>query len=147
MVKRSGWRKLALAFNVSFECRCSIHYKQCSDADCAVISPGVDCVGFAFRSEELERDDNGMVRYARFVQRAIMPDGRFSDGWGACDHREKRFAKPNHDVRQQCLGMATIGVPLLRNLAHSHAAEFRKSCLNVFSLRNGIVWSAGAGNS
>eukprot|EP00961_Rhodomonas_salina_P144640 1947317-Rhodomonas_salina.2 len=27
-----------------------------------------------------------------------MPDGRFSDGWGACDHREKRFAKPNHDV-------------------------------------------------
>lgn len=34
----------------------------------------------------------------RFVQRAIMPDGRFSDGWGGCTPVEKRFAKPNHDV-------------------------------------------------
>lgn len=24
--------------------------------------------------------------------------GRFSDGWGSCDRREKRFLKPNHDI-------------------------------------------------
>lgn len=56
------------------------------------------CAIWGRRSEQFDRDDNGNITYARFVQRAIMPDGRFSDGWGACDHREKRFAKPNHDV-------------------------------------------------
>lgn len=24
--------------------------------------------------------------------------GRFSDGWGSCERREKRFLKPNHDI-------------------------------------------------
>ncbi|XP_065853634.1 uncharacterized protein [Euphorbia lathyris] len=24
--------------------------------------------------------------------------GRFSDGWGSCERREKRFQKPNHDI-------------------------------------------------
>jgi hypothetical protein len=82
IIKRSGWRKLALAFSVSFECR----------------------------SEVIERDDAGNVTFARFCQvvpclillkkssmltdrspqRAIMPDGRFCDGWGGCDNKEKR---------------------------------------------------------
>ncbi len=87
IVKRSGWRKLALAFQVSFECR----------------------------SEVIEKDESGNVSYARFcqvglsflgdpvhlspehaalvLQRAIMPDGRFADGWGGCDRSEKRYAR------------------------------------------------------
>ena len=28
----------------------------------------------------------------------ITRGGRFSDGWGSCDRREKRFLKPNHDI-------------------------------------------------
>lgn len=40
IIKRSGWRKLALAFSVSFECR----------------------------SEVIERDDAGNVTFARFCQ-------------------------------------------------------------------------------
>ena len=28
----------------------------------------------------------------------IWSGGRFSDGWGSCDRREKRFNKPNHDI-------------------------------------------------
>eukprot|EP00281_Chroomonas_sp_CCMP1168_P017553 CAMPEP_0206220732 /NCGR_PEP_ID=MMETSP0047_2-20121206/5036_1 /ASSEMBLY_ACC=CAM_ASM_000192 /TAXON_ID=195065 /ORGANISM="Chroomonas mesostigmatica_cf, Strain CCMP1168" /LENGTH=181 /DNA_ID=CAMNT_0053643415 /DNA_START=15 /DNA_END=561 /DNA_ORIENTATION=+ len=70
IVKRSGWRKLALTFGVSFE----------------------------LLTEEITRDDNYNVIYAKFTQRAILPNGRFADGWGACDHREKKFAKPNHDI-------------------------------------------------
>jgi len=28
----------------------------------------------------------------------IWSGGRFSDGWGSCDRRDKRFNKPNHDI-------------------------------------------------
>ena len=28
-------------------------------------------------------------------QRAIMPDGRFADGWGGCDNKEKRCTLGN----------------------------------------------------
>jgi len=24
--------------------------------------------------------------------------GRFADGWGSCERREKKFLKPNHDI-------------------------------------------------
>lgn len=34
------------------------------------------------------------VTVALFVYRG----GRFSDGWGSCERREKRFVKPNHDI-------------------------------------------------
>lgn len=34
------------------------------------------------------------VLYFIFVSRG----GRFSDGWGSCERREKRFLKPNHDI-------------------------------------------------
>lgn len=41
---------------------------------------------------------------SRFVPSAnkyflLVPrGGRFSDGWGSCERREKRFLKPNHDI-------------------------------------------------
>uniref|UniRef100_A0A7S1DYA4 Uncharacterized protein n=1 Tax=Hemiselmis andersenii TaxID=464988 RepID=A0A7S1DYA4_HEMAN len=69
VIKRSGWRKLALAFGVSFE----------------------------LQSEDIVRDQHYNVVSAKFVYRAILPNGRFSDGWGSCCPNEKKFMKPNHD--------------------------------------------------
>ena len=68
-VKRSGWRKLAVAFGVSFEQRTERIVR--SDPD----------------------DPNSHPVYAEFVVRAIAPNGRFVDGWGACSLDEPRFRK------------------------------------------------------
>lgn len=94
-----GWRKISCFFNISFE----------------------------IRDKNIEFDENRNVNRAEFVVRAYMQyvscllvaihvtsyifsilsqllhcyfirGGRFSDGWGSCDRREKRFQKPNHDV-------------------------------------------------
>lgn len=48
-------------------------------------------------SGEIEYEQ-GQVKTARFVQRAILPSGRFADGWGSCSRGEKTFSKPNHDI-------------------------------------------------
>lgn len=69
-IKKSGWRKIAFYFNISFE----------------------------IKDRSIEFDENKNVRRAEFVVRAYMQGGRFSDGWGSCDSREKRFMKPNHDI-------------------------------------------------
>uniref|UniRef100_A0A1D1ZGF1 E3 ubiquitin-protein ligase TTC3 n=1 Tax=Anthurium amnicola TaxID=1678845 RepID=A0A1D1ZGF1_9ARAE len=69
-IKKSGWRKIALFFNISFE----------------------------IKDKSIEFDENRNVVRAEFVVRAFMRGGRFSDGWGSCERREKRFSKPNHDV-------------------------------------------------
>ncbi|QBI19364.1 hypothetical protein ER308_07265 [Egibacter rhizosphaerae] len=60
-MKRSGWRKLSTAFGVTFEI---VH-------------------------RDIERDDRGAVRRAEFTTRAIAPNGRQVDGWGACDVFER----------------------------------------------------------
>ncbi|KAL3536392.1 hypothetical protein ACH5RR_004853 [Cinchona calisaya] len=69
-IKKSGWRKIAFYFNLSFE----------------------------IKDKTIEFDDNRNVQRAEFVVRAYMQGGRFSDGWGSCERREKRFLKPNHDI-------------------------------------------------
>ncbi|CAJ1798277.1 unnamed protein product [Sphenostylis stenocarpa] len=69
-IKKSGWRKISCYFNISYE----------------------------IRDKNIEFDENRNVQRAEFVIRAHMQGGRFSDGWGSCDRREKRFQKPNHDV-------------------------------------------------
>ncbi|KAI3742244.1 hypothetical protein L1987_59924 [Smallanthus sonchifolius] len=48
--------------------------------------------------KSIEFDDNRNVQRAEFIIRAHMQGGRFSDGWGSCDRREKRFIKPNNDI-------------------------------------------------
>lgn len=68
-VKRSGWRKLAVAFGVSFEQRSQTIVRR--DPDDATSEPV----------------------YAEFVVRAIAPNGRYVDGWGACSLDEPRFEK------------------------------------------------------
>jgi hypothetical protein len=59
-VKKSGWRKLAVAFGVTFE----------------------------HREHDIQRDGNTVLR-AEFLYRAIAPNGRFADGWAACDLYER----------------------------------------------------------
>jgi len=59
--KRSALRKLGTAFGVSYE----------------------------IRERVITRDDDHRVIGAEFVVRATAPGGRFSDGWGSCDLREK----------------------------------------------------------
>nr|XP_043622963.1 uncharacterized protein LOC122594592 [Erigeron canadensis] len=69
-IKKSGWRKISLYFNISYE----------------------------IKDKTIEFDDNRNVQRAEFIVRAHMQGGRFSDGWGSCDRREKKFSKPNHDI-------------------------------------------------
>ncbi|KAL9239247.1 hypothetical protein vseg_013587 [Gypsophila vaccaria] len=69
-IKKSGWRKIAFYFNVSFE----------------------------IKDKTIEFDDKRDVQRAEFIVRAYMQGGRFSDGWGSCERREKRFMKPNSDI-------------------------------------------------
>ncbi|KAK7395320.1 hypothetical protein VNO78_15871 [Psophocarpus tetragonolobus] len=69
-IKKSGWRKISCYFNISYE----------------------------IRDKNIEFDEHRNVQRAEFVIRAYMQGGRFSDGWGSCDRREKRFMQPNRDV-------------------------------------------------
>ncbi|KAL5549969.1 hypothetical protein UlMin_000145 [Ulmus minor] len=69
-IKKSGWRKISFYFNLSFE----------------------------IKDKTIEFDENRNVQRAEFVVRAYMQGGRFSDGWGSCERREKKFLKPNHDI-------------------------------------------------
>ncbi|CAM0907405.1 unnamed protein product [Alopecurus aequalis] len=69
-IKKTGWRKIACFYNISFE----------------------------IRDHSIEFDDSHNVNRAEFLVRASMQGGRFSDGWGSCDRREKRFNKPNNDI-------------------------------------------------
>ncbi|XP_066400014.1 uncharacterized protein [Miscanthus floridulus] len=69
-IKKSGWRKISCFFNISFE----------------------------IKDHSIEFDENRNVNRAEFLVRASMTGGRFSDGWGSCDRREKKFNKPNHDI-------------------------------------------------
>ena len=69
--KRSAWRKLAVAYGVSFE----------------------------IRSSEMVRDDEGNLKSAIFIVRATAPNGRHSDGWGACSVNERNAGrKAEHDI-------------------------------------------------
>jgi len=67
-VKRSGWRKLALAFNISDE----------------------------VLSTEKEEVEGGYVW--RIQVRAWAPNGRSAVGIGACSSTEREFAHPDHDI-------------------------------------------------
>lgn len=90
-VKRSGWRKLAIAYGVTFQ----------------------------IVERVILRDEQGEVYDAEFIVRATAPNGRFADGWGACSGFERccppqcrrshrhcavpcspaaHFSKPRHDI-------------------------------------------------
>lgn len=65
-VKKSGWRKIARAFNLSVE----------------------------LVSSRVFRDEHGEVQRAEVVARAIAPNGQVQDGDGYCSIDEDRFSGP-----------------------------------------------------
>ncbi|XP_016471502.2 uncharacterized protein LOC107793625 isoform X1 [Nicotiana tabacum] len=69
-IKKAGWRKISFYFNLSYE----------------------------IKEKNIEFDENRNVLRAEFIVRAHMQGSRFSDGWGSCERREKKFQKPNHDI-------------------------------------------------
>ncbi|XP_031396216.1 uncharacterized protein LOC116207429 isoform X1 [Punica granatum] len=98
-IKKSGWRKISCYFNLSFE----------------------------IKDKSIEFDQNRDVQRAEFVVRAYMQGGRFSDGWGSCDRREKRFLKPNHDIPSTAETRA-------KNKACQVLVLISKSAVTYFSL-------------
>ena len=69
--KRSAWRKLAVAYGVSFE----------------------------LKDRELIWGEDGELIAAEFVVRAVAPNGRYADGWGACSVKERNAGrKATHDI-------------------------------------------------
>jgi hypothetical protein len=69
--KRSAWRKLAVAYGVSFE----------------------------LRDHKLIWDDDGNLIAAEFTYRCTAPNGRYADGWGACAVSERNAGrKAVHDI-------------------------------------------------
>ena len=69
--KRSAWRKLAVSYGVSFE----------------------------IMDRTLFWDDEGALKAAEFIVRATAPNGRYADGWGACDVSERNAGrKATHDI-------------------------------------------------
>ncbi len=77
--KKSAWRKYARAFNINTE----------------------------IVSQDIEKNDKGIVTEATFVVRATLPDGRHCDGWGNCSRREGAKNKPNHDIPATAMTRAT----------------------------------------
>lgn len=71
--KKSGWRKLAVAFNVSNE----------------------------IVERDYERDDRGRIIRAEVIDRATAPNGRTCDGLGACDLFEKCCMKATCRIKAQ----------------------------------------------
>ena len=75
-VKRSGWRRLSIAFGVST----------------------------TILDRKITVGPEGRALSAEFTVRATAPNGRFADGWGACSAWEERFqdergrGKMEHDI-------------------------------------------------
>lgn len=69
-VKKSGWRKIALAYNLAL----------------------------GRVSEEVERDDSGMPLRATFTAWAQAPNGRRVEATGHCAYAESRFSGPRGNI-------------------------------------------------
>ena len=69
-IKKSGWRKLALVFNVT------------------------DAIVYAKR---IDREDSTFLW--EFTVKATAPNGRTTEAIGSCDSRERKFAHLEHDVK------------------------------------------------
>src|ERR1700730_7926200 len=70
VIKKSGWRKLALVFNISDQ---------------------------VMESSKAVREDGSFVW--SFRVRAIAPNGRFTEAVASCDSRERKFSHIEHDVQ------------------------------------------------
>ncbi|THU68250.1 hypothetical protein C4D60_Mb08t01940 [Musa balbisiana] len=104
-IKKSGWRKISFFFNLSFEIRDkSIEFDENRNVQRA------EFVVRAYMQYALSQETNYFtgLYFVRFINPVLSLDvfspvldsrcGRFADGWGSCDRREKKFLKPNHDI-------------------------------------------------
>lgn len=78
-MKKSGFRKLAAAFNV----------------------------GTRVIDKKITYNGNGKVIEAEFIIEAWLPNGRKMEGWGSCSANERGFTKPNHDIPATAMTRAT----------------------------------------
>jgi hypothetical protein len=96
-----GWRKISCYFNISYEIRDkNIEFDGDRNVQRAefVIRAHMQYVSslLIFHPIDLYSHNYNLQLLLIFV--CYTRGGRFSDGWGSCDRREKRFQKPNHDV-------------------------------------------------
>ncbi|MDR2830068.1 MAG: hypothetical protein LBB45_03370 [Methanobrevibacter sp.] len=77
--KKSAWRKLCKAFNLST----------------------------TIIDREIMKDDKGRVNEATFIVRATEPSGRYVEAYGSCSRREHQWGRPNHDVPSTAQTRAT----------------------------------------
>lgn len=72
-IKKSGWRKIALGFNLSDE---------------------------IIKEERKEYEEDGKKHFVwEVMAKAIAPNGRFSTATASCSSDERNFNKTEHDVR------------------------------------------------
>jgi len=94
-----GWRKISCYFNISYEIRDkNIEFDGDHNVQRAefVIRAHMQ---YVLRILIFHPNDLSLLQYAVAIDFVFYNrGGRFSDGWGSCDRREKRFQKPNHDV-------------------------------------------------
>lgn len=117
--KKSAWRKLAVAFNVSVE----------------------------LLDRTYERDANGRIIRAEVIARATAPNGRTMDGLGACDLYEK--CCPGTDGEsQECTNRSQYhkhcrvncnGKPHFSNPSHdlpstAHTRATNRACADLFGM-------------
>lgn len=115
--KKSGWRKLAVAFNVSVE----------------------------LITREYERDATGRIVRAEVVARATAPNGRTMDGLGACDIFEKccgaAYGEPcanksnyHKHCALGCSGRAHFSNPQHDLPATAHTRATNRACADLFGM-------------
>lgn len=97
-----GWRKISCYFNISYEIRDrNIEFDDNRNVQRAefVIRAHMQYVSGLVVSIDL---CSKLCLFSPVSTASVdfhyIRGGRFSDGWGSCDRREKRFQKPNHDI-------------------------------------------------
>ena len=97
-----GWRKISCYFNISYEIRDkNIEFDENRNVQRAefVIRALMQYVSRLVVSIHISSKLCLLSPVSAVsVDFHYIRGGRFSDGWGSCDRREKRFQKPNHDV-------------------------------------------------
>ncbi len=127
--KKSAWRKLAVAFNVSV----------------------------ALVDRDYERDDNGRIIRAEVIARATAPNGRTMDGLGACDLFEKccpggaegcpiRATKHRH-CRPNCPGTVHFSNASHDLPATAATRATNRACADLFGMGEVSAEEIGSGHA
>lgn len=129
-VKKSGWRKLAVAMGVSDE----------------------------IVARDYDRDDRGRITRAEVTVRAVAPNGRYVDALGICDYRERccpaafdeectNKRSSHHHCAPGCSGFSHFSKPQhdIPSTAHTRAKNRALSDLFGFGEVSAEEITAGVG--